>query len=187
MTSCIEKGRGPHLNATISTRTSMSSHLLVLVRVSRYNSSVLLIWFTEGAAKEQFQNRQEAVEGERRQKDMLIGNAEKLVTLWTMVLTRKAGGKTLKGMGQASLSAIASSIPASATAIRFNLACTYEDGDVLMQQNEMVTDDAPIFVIREGVVKIVVDGKEVARREKTFVGESAVTGGRRSASVVASG
>ena len=63
----------------------------------------------------------------------------------------------------------------------------FEDGEVLIRQGDVVTDESPVYVIEEGTVAIIVDGQQVAVRSNTYVGESAVMGATRTADVVALG
>jgi CRP-like cAMP-binding protein len=65
--------------------------------------------------------------------------------------------------------------------------CTFEDGDILIRQGEPITANSPIYVLISGVVGIVVDGIEVARRQGTYIGENAVMGQERNADVAARG
>ena len=63
----------------------------------------------------------------------------------------------------------------------------FQDGDILINQGELVTESRKIYMIAEGKVGIFLDGVEVATRENTYVGESSVVGSLRSATVKAKG
>jgi hypothetical protein len=65
------------------------------------------------------------------------------------------------------------------------IECTYQKGEVLMQQGDEVTAGSSVFLLKKGTVTIIVDGKEVATRTNTHIGEGAVCGSRRNASVIA--
>jgi hypothetical protein len=64
---------------------------------------------------------------------------------------------------------------------------TFEDGELLLRQDDPVTEDSEIFVIRNGAVSVRVEGVEIAVRQSTYVGEGAVLGEKRTADVVAKG
>jgi hypothetical protein len=63
----------------------------------------------------------------------------------------------------------------------------FEDGELLLCQDDPVTENSAIFIIIQGSVSVVVDGVEIAVRQSTYVGEGAVLGENRTADVVAKG
>ena len=67
-------------------------------------------------------------------------------------------------------------------------ARTYEDGEQLIVEGEEVDSHSSVFVIVRGKVSVVVQGKQVAVRTKgACLGEGALLGTRRNATVVAMG
>ena len=64
---------------------------------------------------------------------------------------------------------------------------TFEDGAVLIKQGDPVSSSSPVYILKRGSVRIVVNGAEVATRTNTYIGEGAVLGSRRNADVVAKG
>jgi len=65
---------------------------------------------------------------------------------------------------------------------------TFEDGEALMKQGEKVDQSSLIFIVVAGEVRIVIDGEEVAQRNKgACLGEGALLGTRRNADIFAVG
>jgi CRP-like cAMP-binding protein len=63
--------------------------------------------------------------------------------------------------------------------------CSFERGEYLINLDEEITEESPIYMILSGKVGIVVEGRELTTRENTYIGENAAVGDRRAASVIA--